>query len=76
MMKPAIAVGALLITVALFSCHRDYTCECTTYGPNPHHADITRYEKLGRIPSDDATNTCQKIQMNRHYDTCTLTSVK
>lgn len=75
-MKLATVVLALLFTVAMFSCRRDYTCECTNYGPNANHADITRYEKLGRIPSDDATNTCRKIQTNREYDTCTLTSVK
>jgi hypothetical protein len=75
-MKLALSVLALLFTVAMFSCKRDYTCECTNYALNPTHAAITRYEKLGRIPSEDATNTCEKIQMNRHYDTCTLTSVK
>jgi hypothetical protein len=75
-MKATTVLVLMFVAVTLFSCHRDYTCECTTYGPNPSHADVTRYEKLGRIPSEDATNTCRKIKINRQYDTCTLTSIQ
>ncbi|MES2702368.1 MAG: hypothetical protein V4649_07005 [Bacteroidota bacterium] len=64
---PAIACICLL----LGSCRRDYTCDCHTDGSH-----IVRTNKLGRIPGEDAQNTCAKIQRNQAFDTCVLSSVK